>query len=86
MPSPLSKLQAALVRAPGVRVSYIWGGSLKDNEVGPAVYAFLGQALAADSYRAEPAATIVGDGLDAIPDALSKLRAGVSAAKLVVTV
>jgi NADPH:quinone reductase-like Zn-dependent oxidoreductase len=86
MPSPLSKLQAALVRAPGVRVSYIWGGTLKDNEIGPAVYGFLGEALAAGSYRAEPAATIVGDGLGAIPSAIEQLRKGVSAAKLVVTV
>ncbi len=76
-------------RAPlaGVTVSGIWGGTLKDNEVGPAIYVdFLPTALATGAYRAAPDATVVGDGLDRIPDALRKLRGGVSAAKLVVTV
>ncbi|WP_030903509.1 zinc-binding alcohol dehydrogenase family protein [Streptomyces sp. NRRL F-5126] len=76
-------------RAPrkGVRVSGIWGGTLKDNEVGPAIYVdFLPAALASGAYRAAPDATVVGDGLDRIPDALRRLRGGVSARKLVVTV
>ncbi|MFF5405089.1 zinc-binding alcohol dehydrogenase family protein [Streptomyces misionensis] len=75
-------------RAPrqGVRVSSIWGGTLKDNEVGPAIYAdFLPTALATGTYRAAPDATVVGHGLAQIPDALRRLRAGVSAQKLVVT-
>jgi NADPH:quinone reductase-like Zn-dependent oxidoreductase len=76
------------LRAPrGVQVSGIWGGSLKDNEVGPAIYAdFLPTALAAGAYRAEPQAEVVGHGLEAIPAGLRRLRDGVSAKKLVVTV
>ncbi|MBP0457965.1 zinc-binding alcohol dehydrogenase family protein [Streptomyces montanisoli] len=76
-------------RAPrqGVRVNGIWGGTLKDNEVGPAIYAdFLPAALASGAYRAAPDATVVGDGLAHIPEALRRLRDGVSATKLVVTV
>jgi hypothetical protein len=68
-----------------VKVSGIWGGTLKDNEVGPAIYAdFLPAALACGVYRAEPPAEIVGRGLDAIPGGLRQLSQGVSAKKLVV--
>jgi NADPH:quinone reductase-like Zn-dependent oxidoreductase len=86
MPGPVTRFLA--LRAPrGVRVSGIWGGSLKDNEVGPAIYAdFLPAALASGAYRAEPPAEIVGQGLDAIPPGLKRLRDGVSAKKLVVTI
>lgn len=74
------------LRAPrGVKVSGIWGGTLKDNDVGPAIYAdFLPAALACGAYRAEPPAEIVGRGLDAIPGGLKQLSQGVSAKKLVV--
>lgn len=70
----------------GVRVSGIWGGTLKDNEVGPAIYVgFLPTALSTGAYRAAPDATVVGHGLAHIPDALRQLKNGVSAKKLVVT-
>lgn len=70
-----------------VSVSGIWGGSLKDNEVGPAIYAdFLPAALANGSYLAAPVASIVGDGLAHLPEAFQQLQNGVSAKKLVVTV
>ena len=76
------------LRAPrGVRVSGIWGGTLKDNEVGPGIYRdFLPVALATGAYRAEPPAEVVGHGLQAIPAGLQRLRHGVSAKKLVITV
>jgi hypothetical protein len=71
----------------GVHVSGIWGSDLKDNDVGPAIYAdFLPSALATGAYRAEPPAEIVGHGLGAIPAGLRRLSKGVSAKKLVVTV
>lgn len=76
-------------RAPrrGVRVSSIWGGTLKDNEVGPAIYVdYLPTALATGAHRAAPEAAVVGHGLAHIPDALRQLKGGVSAKKLVVTV
>ena len=85
-PAFITRLLA--LRAPrGVHVSGIWGGSLKDNAVGPAIYRdFLPGALATGAYRAEPIAEVVGHGLDAIPEGLQRLRKGVSARKLVVTI
>lgn len=77
----------ALGKPRGVRVSGIWGGALKDNEVGPAIFVdFVPAALASGAYRAEPQAEIVGHGLDAIPAGLQRLRQGVSAKKLVITI
>ncbi|MEU6431174.1 zinc-binding alcohol dehydrogenase family protein [Microbispora sp. NPDC046973] len=86
-PGWLVRLRSSRARRLGVRVSGIWGGTLKDNEVGPAIYAgFLPAALATGAYRAAPDATVVGHGLARIPDALRRLRGGISATKLVVTV
>ncbi|MFI0900421.1 zinc-binding alcohol dehydrogenase family protein [Streptomyces sp. NPDC020983] len=85
-PAPAVRLAAWRARLRGVRVSGIWGGTLRDNEVGPAIYAgFLPAALASGAYRAAPDAEVVGHGLERVPDALRRLRAGVSARKLVVT-
>jgi D-arabinose 1-dehydrogenase-like Zn-dependent alcohol dehydrogenase len=71
----------------GVRVSGIWGGSLKDNEIGPAIYVdFLPAALASNAYRSAPPEEVVGHGLEAIPAGLELLRKGVSAKKLVVSI
>jgi hypothetical protein len=80
--------RARRARRLAVHVSVIWGATtLKDNEVGPAIYLdFLPAALAAGAYRAAPDATVVGDGLARIPDALRQLRRGRSAQKLVVSV
>jgi NADPH:quinone reductase-like Zn-dependent oxidoreductase len=85
-PGLLTRILA--LRAPrGVHVSGIWGSGLKDNEVGPAIYAdFLPTALATGAYRAEPQAEIAGHGLDAIPAGLQRLRNGVSAKKLVIAI
>ncbi|NYF09049.1 NADPH:quinone reductase-like Zn-dependent oxidoreductase [Leifsonia sp. AK011] len=87
MVGPLISLQALRARMSGVHVSTIWGGSLKDNEVGPAIFAdFLPNALATAQYRPAPVADVVGTGLEAIPGAIQKLKGGVSASKLVVTI
>ncbi|MFB2554514.1 zinc-binding alcohol dehydrogenase family protein [Herbiconiux liangxiaofengii] len=73
-------------RLHGVKAGYVWGSSLMDNEVAPAVYRdFLPQALAEGRYVAAPRAEVVGHGLEAVQPALDALRAGVSARKLVVT-
>ncbi len=86
-PSPITNVRARLARRRGVTVSTIWGGTLKDNEVGPAIYGdFLPEALASGAYRAEPVATVVGEGLASIPKALDRLREGISATKLVVRI
>ena len=86
-PGPLTQLRARHARRLGVQVSIIWGSTLKDNKVGPAIYTdFLPAALTAGAYRAAPDATVVGDGLARIPAVVQQLRDGVSATKLVVTV
>jgi NADPH:quinone reductase-like Zn-dependent oxidoreductase len=86
-PGPLTQLRARRARRLGVQVSIVWGSTLKDNEVGSAIYTgFLPSALATGAYRAAPDASVVGDGLARIPAALQQLRDGVSATKLVVTV
>ncbi|WP_022899103.1 zinc-binding alcohol dehydrogenase family protein [Humibacter albus] len=73
-------------RASGVRLGLVWGGTLKDNGVGEAIYGdFLPRALISGSYRSAPEARVIGTGLEAIPEALSVLKNGVSARKLVVT-
>ncbi|MFJ8541947.1 zinc-binding alcohol dehydrogenase family protein [Streptomyces sp. NPDC093586] len=85
--APIARVEGWRAPLLGVRVSGIWGGTLKDNEVGPAIYTgFLPTALATGAYRAAPDAIVVGDGLASIPDALRRLKDGVSAKKLVVTV
>jgi NADPH:quinone reductase-like Zn-dependent oxidoreductase len=86
-PSPITRLRSAWVRRRGVQLTGIWGGTLKDNEVGPGIYVdFLPAALASGTYRTAPEAVVVGAGLDQIPDAIRQLRQGVSAKKLVVRV
>ncbi|MFH9405282.1 zinc-binding alcohol dehydrogenase family protein [Streptomyces sp. NPDC017638] len=85
-PELFTRITRRRARRHGVRVSSIWGGTLKDNEVGPAIYTgFLPTALATGAYRAAPDATVVGHGLARIPHALRELKNGVSAKKLVVT-
>jgi hypothetical protein len=73
-------------RAHGIRAKYVWGSTLMDNEVGPMLFEhFLPAALAAGAYIAAPPPEVVGTGLEGIQVALDRLRVGVSARKLVVT-
>lgn len=70
-----------------VRVGNIWGGSLADDELGPAIYeAFLPPALASGAFRPAPQPHVIGRGLDRIPDGLTTIRRGVSARKIVIIV
>ncbi len=70
----------------GVEATHIFGTMLKDDEVGPMIYRdFLPRALAARTFVAAPPAEIVGHGLTMLQPALEALKAGVSAAKIVVT-
>ena len=86
-PNPITTLRSRIAKLRGIRVTSIWGGTLKDNEVGPAIYVdYLPTALASGTHRAAPNADIVGEGLAAIPDAMAQLRKGVSAKKLVVRI
>lgn len=75
-----------LARPRGVGLKYIWGSSLKNNEVSEAVYRdFLPAALADGRYAAVPPPLVAGHGLESLQHALDVQRRGVSAAKVVVT-
>ncbi|TBN58388.1 zinc-binding alcohol dehydrogenase family protein [Glaciihabitans arcticus] len=70
----------------GVRARFVWGSTLMNNEVGPMLWQdFLPAALADGRYLPAPAAEVVGSGLENVQVALDRLRGGVSAKKLVVT-
>ncbi|WP_317229124.1 zinc-binding alcohol dehydrogenase family protein [Clavibacter sp. MX14-G9D] len=78
---------ALMVRARvrGIRASFVWGSALMHDGVGAMLWErFLPAALAEGRYVAAPAAEVVGTGLEAIQPAMDRLRAGVSARKLVV--
>jgi NADPH:quinone reductase-like Zn-dependent oxidoreductase len=86
-PGVALRLQLLGRRRHGVQVSGVWGGTLKDNDVGPAIFVdYLPAALAAKQYRPAPQAVVLGEGLDQIPVALERIRRGVSAQKLVVRI
>ena len=73
-------------RSGRVGTRFIWGGSLVDNEVGPAVFVdFLPRALAEGRFVAAPPAMVVGAGLEAIETGFEAQRKGVSAKKVVVS-
>ena len=84
-PTPETTMRRALARRQGIAVSAIWGGTPVDSVVGPVVYGFLSDGLADGRYRAAPPPLVIGDGLASIPAALDRLRLGVSAQKVVVT-
>ncbi|MBB2975240.1 NADPH:quinone reductase-like Zn-dependent oxidoreductase [Microbacterium endophyticum] len=70
----------------GVKAGFVWGSSLMNNEVAPAVFRdFLPLALAEGRYVAAPPARVVGHGLASVQSAIDALREGVSAQKLVVS-
>ena len=78
--------QQVRARTHGIGTKFIFGTTLKANEVGPAIYRdFLPAALADGRYVASPKPTVVGNGLEQIQHALDVQREGVSAAKIVVT-
>ncbi|KAJ2998459.1 hypothetical protein NUW58_g296 [Xylaria curta] len=71
----------------GIVAKMVWGGSLKDNEVGPLIFdQYLPAALAKKKFQCAPHAVVFGEGLDKVQDAWDQLKAqGASAKKLVIT-
>ncbi|KAI0382682.1 GroES-like protein [Hypomontagnella monticulosa] len=64
----------------------IFGTTLKDNFVGKAIYNdFLPEALKAGTFVPAPEPIIVGHGVGKIQEAVDRIKKGVSASKLVVT-
>lgn len=73
-------------RRSGIRAAFVWGSSLRDDEVGRRLWAeVLPQGLADGTLRVVPEPLVVGSGLGAVQGALDRQRAGVSARKVVVT-
>lgn len=73
-------------RSRGIGTKYIFGTSLKANEVCTAIYRdFLPDALADGRYVAAPKPTVVGHGVHEFQRAMDIQLKGVSAAKIVVT-
>ena len=73
-------------RVRGVRTKYIFGTTLKTNEVSTLIYRdFLPGALAAGRYAAAPKPSVVGHGVQDFQQAMDIQLKGVSAAKVVVT-
>ena len=70
----------------GVTMKMVVGTTLKDNEVGKAIYEdFLPAALKAGTFVPAPDPLVVGKGLEKIQVAIDRQRQGVSAQKVVVT-
>jgi NADPH:quinone reductase-like Zn-dependent oxidoreductase len=73
-------------RRAGIRSAFVWGSSLRDDEVGRRLWGeVLGSGLADGTLRPVPEPLVVGTGLDSVQTALDRQRAGVSARKVVVT-
>ncbi len=74
-------------RRAGIRAGFVWGSSLRDDAVGPALWGeVVPRALADGALRPLPEPVVVGEGLGGIQPALDRQRAGVSAQKLVVRI
>ena len=70
----------------GITLTKIFGITLRDNGIGKAVYAdFLPQALASGTFVPSPEPLVQGKGLEHVQAGIDRLMAGVSAAKVVVT-
>ncbi|KAL3476662.1 zinc-binding oxidoreductase CipB [Aspergillus californicus] len=69
----------------GVTVKFIFGTSLKDNDVGKAIYEdFLPEALKAKTFVPAPEPLVVGKGLGSLQEAVDLQAKGTSARKVVV--
>ncbi|MCJ1458808.1 hypothetical protein MMC28_009182 [Mycoblastus sanguinarius] len=70
----------------GVTIKSVFGTSIKDNQVGKAVYDdFLPKALKAGTFVPAPEPLVAGKGLESVQSAVDLLRKGVSARKVVVS-
>jgi len=73
-------------RRAGIGTKFVFGTSLKANEVSAAIYRdFLPAALAEGRYVAAPEPQVVGVGLEHLQEAMDVQRRGVSARKVVVS-
>lgn len=69
----------------GVQIQAVFGTTIKDVEVGKAIYEdFLPMALEASSYVPLPEPLVAGQGLENLQAAVDLQRGGISARKVVV--
>ncbi len=70
----------------GVRAKMVYGSTLTDNEIGPAIFGdFLPKALAEGKYAVAPESLIMRTkGLEGIQEGFDMLKNGVSARKVVI--
>lgn len=79
-------LLLARCRTRHIRAKYVYGSTLKENEVSTVIYKdFLPKALASGRYVAAPSPCIIGNGLEYIQAGLDAQIKGVSARKVVVS-
>ncbi|KAK3646435.1 hypothetical protein LTR56_008533 [Elasticomyces elasticus] len=70
-----------------VTVSYCWGTTIANDEVGAALWGgWITSALANGALKGRPYAEVVGQGLEALQEACERMAKGVSAKKLVVEI
>jgi len=70
----------------GIKVKSVFAVTILHNEVGPAVYKdFLPEAIGQGKFLAKPDPLVIGHGLEKAQAGMDKLKAGVSAGKVVVT-
>jgi len=82
----LSTVRSMLrARRHGIRAAFVWGSSLRDDDLGPRLWGeIVPRLLAEEKLRAVPEPLVVGTGLASVQVALDTQRAGVSARKVVV--
>ena len=74
---PAMTLLGVAARRRGVTVRSIWGATLKDNFVGPAVYAdYLSEALGNGTHRAPTTPKIVGNEINTVQTGFDTIRKG----------
>lgn len=61
-----------------------WSTHIKDDEVGPPLFEWIAEALGKGVLRCKPNPEVVGQGLEAVQQAVERMEKGVSATKLVV--
>jgi len=82
----LSTVRSMLrARRRGIRAAFVWGSSLRDDDLGPRLWGeVVPRLLAEEKLRAVPEPLVAGTGLASVQAALDRQRAGVSARKVVV--
>ncbi|KAK0272615.1 hypothetical protein LTR35_012061 [Friedmanniomyces endolithicus] len=63
-----------------------WSTHIKDDQVGPPLFGWIPEALTKGVLRCKPNPEVVGQGLEAVQQAVERMEKGVSATKLIVEI